>query len=47
MFYVFAQTKAKPTIDAVSAIGTLHTFLRKHRLLLSLDVLKIIGRQLR
>lgn len=29
MFYVLAKPKAKSTIDAVSAIGTLHTFLRK------------------
>lgn len=43
MFYVFAQPKTKPTIDAVSAISTLHTFLRRHKLLLSLDMLKIIG----
>lgn len=46
MFYVLAKPKAKSTIDAVSAIGTPHTFLRRHKLLLSLDVLKIIGRQL-
>ena len=46
MFYVLIQPKTKPAIDAVSTIGTLHTFFYRHRLLLSLNVLLIVCRQL-
>ena len=43
MFYVFSKPKTELSINAVSAVGTLYTFLRGHGLLLSLDMLQIIG----
>lgn len=47
MFYILVLHNTKQSVDAISAISAISTFLRRHRLFLILDVLQVICGQLR